>query len=63
VLDQGDNFFALQTNGMSYYRAAVGLRFDLDPKSALKLELGRTKNTDRNIEQWTDAMLDYAIRF
>jgi hypothetical protein len=63
VLDQGDNFFALQTNGMSYYRAALGLRFDLDPKSALKLELGRTKNTDRNIEQWTDAMLDYAIRF
>ena len=63
VLDQGDNFFALQTNGVSYYRGALGLRFDLDPKSALKLELGRTKNTDRNIEQWTDAMLDYAIRF
>jgi hypothetical protein len=63
VLDQDDNFFALQNNGMSYYRAALGLRFDLDPASALKLEFGRTKNTDRLMEQWTDAMLDYAIRF
>jgi hypothetical protein len=63
VLDQSDNYFSLQDNGMSYYRAALGLRFDLDPASALKLELGRTKNTDRLIDQWTDAMLDYAIRF
>jgi hypothetical protein len=63
VLDQGDNYFALQANGMSYYRSALGLRFDLDPKSALKLEVGRTRNTDRFVEQWTDALLDYAIRF
>ena len=63
VLDQSDTYFALQVNGMSYYREALGLRFDLDPKSALKLEVGRTKNTDRFIEQWTDALLDYAIRF
>jgi hypothetical protein len=63
VLDQGDHYFALQNDGMSYYRLALGLRFDLDPKSALKLEVARTKNTDRFIEQWTDAMLDYAIRF
>jgi hypothetical protein len=63
VLDQSDNYFALQSAGMSYYRTALGLRFDLDPKSALKLEIARTKNTDRLIEQWTDALLDYAIRF
>jgi hypothetical protein len=63
VLDQNDNYFALQADGMSYYRTAVGLRFDLDLKSALKLELARTKNTDRLIDTWTDAMLDYAIRF
>ena len=63
VLDQSDDYFALQTNGMSYFRAAAGLRFDLDAWSALKLELARTKNTDRLIEQWTDVMLDYAIRF
>jgi hypothetical protein len=63
VLDQSDNYFALQASGVSYYRAALGLRFDLDVKSALKLEIARTKNTDRVIDQWTDAMLDYAIRF
>jgi len=63
VLDQSDNYFALQREGMSYYRAALGLRFDLDSKSAFKLEVARTKNTDRLIDQWTDAMLDYAIRF
>jgi hypothetical protein len=63
VLDQTDEFFALQDNGMSYYRGALGLRFDLDPASALKFEVGRTKNTDRRIEQWNDALLDYAIRF
>jgi len=63
ALDQSDNYFALQTSGVSYYRAALGLRFDLDVKSALKFEIARTKNTDRLIDQWTDAMLDYAIRF
>jgi hypothetical protein len=63
VLDQNDNYFALQAEGMSYFRAAVGVRFDLDAKSALKLELARTRNTDRLIEEWNDVMLDYAIRF
>ena len=63
VLDQSDPYFALQSSGSSYYRAAMGLRFDLDLKSALKFELARTKNTDRVIDQWTDVMLDYAIRF
>ena len=63
VLDQTDNYFSLQNSGASYYRTALGLRFDLDVKSALKFEVARTKNTDRLIDQWTDAMLDYAIRF
>lgn len=63
VLDQTDNYFSLQNSGASYYRTAIGLRFDLDIKSALKFEVARTKNTDRLIDQWTDAMLDYAIRF
>ncbi|MDB6086992.1 MAG: hypothetical protein JWN43_4873, partial [Gammaproteobacteria bacterium] len=63
VLDQNDSFFALQLSGTSYYRTAMGLRFDLDLKSALKLEIARTRNTDRLIETWNDAMLDYAIRF
>ncbi|MEP6883367.1 MAG: hypothetical protein ABJC66_01330 [Gammaproteobacteria bacterium] len=63
VLDQSDEYFSLQNAGTSYYRAALGLRFDLDEKSALKLELARTKNTDKAVAQWTDALLNYAIRF
>jgi hypothetical protein len=63
VLNQSDTYFAAQDQGMSYYRDAVGLRFDIDLKSALKFELGRTKNTDRVIQEWTDVMMDYAIRF
>ena len=62
-LDQSDQYFALQNEGMSYFRTAAGLRFDIDVKSALKLEVARTKNTDRLIEQWTDTLLQYAIRF
>jgi hypothetical protein len=63
VLDQSDNYFALQSSGTSYYRAALGLRFDIDLQSALKFELARTKNTDRVIDQWTDVMMNYSIRF
>ena len=63
MLDQSDKYFALQADGMSYYRTALGLRYDIDLKSALKLEFAHTKNTDRLVDQWTDAMLQYAIRF
>lgn len=63
ALDQSDPYFALQRGGMSYRRAALGLRFDLDMTSALKLELARTRNTDRLIEQWDEVLLQYAVRF
>lgn len=62
-LDQTDNFFAHQLNGMSYYRYALGVRYDVDERSALKLELGETHLTDRNVQQWSEALLQYAIRF
>jgi len=63
ALNQSDTYFAAQTEGMSYYRDAVGLRFDIDLKSALKFELGHTKNTDRLVQEWNDVLMDYAIRF
>ena len=65
-LQQADAFFAQQTNlnaGASYYRSAVGLRFDLDIKSALKFELANTHTTDRAPDQYNDAQVQYAIRF
>ena len=65
-LQQADAYFAQQTNlnaGASYYRSAVGLRFDLDIKSALKFELANTHTTDRAPDQYNDAQVQYAIRF
>jgi hypothetical protein len=60
---QSDHFFAAQANGSSYYREALGLRFDVDLVSALKLELAETRLTDRVIGSYDEALLQYAIRF
>jgi len=63
AFQQSDHFFAAQTNGSSYYREALGLRFDVDLVSALKLELAETRLTDRVIGSYDEALLQYAIRF
>ena len=63
AFQQSDRFFAAQTNGSSYYREALGLRFDVDLVSALKLELAETRLTDRVIGSYDEALLQYAIRF
>ena len=63
ALDQTDNYFAQQTSGSSYKRGALGLRFDLDLKSALKLELAQTRVTDRVPLTFSEALLQYSIRF
>jgi hypothetical protein len=62
-LEQTDNFFAAQQFGNSYYRESLGVRFDLDLASALKLEFAQTHLTDRAIEQYNEALMQYAIRF
>ena len=63
AFQQSDHFFAAQTNGSSYYREALGLRFDVDLVSSLKLELAETRLTDRVIGSYDEALLQYAIRF
>jgi hypothetical protein len=65
-LQQSDPFFAQQTSveaGASYYRTAVGLRFDVDPKAALKFEFANTHTTDRAPDEYNAALVQYAIRF
>lgn len=62
-LDQSDGYFAAQASGGSYRRSAFGLRFDLDLKSALKIELADTQQTDRARDSHGDALLQYAVRF
>ena len=60
---QADNYFAAQTYGASYYRDALGVRYDIDLQSALKLELADTHITDRTVGSFSDVLLQYAIRF
>jgi hypothetical protein len=61
--DQTDNYFAAQRSGGSYDRTALGLRYELDLTSALKLEIAQTNNTDRTNDDYDEALMQYAIRF
>ena len=63
ALKQTDAYFAAQTSGGSYYRSALGIRFDIDLASALKLEFARTVQTDRARDKFGEAIMQYAIRF
>jgi len=63
ALQQSDPYFAAQLHGQSYYRDALGLRFDIDVKSALKVEFANTQFTDRHRVDFGEALLQYAIRF
>jgi hypothetical protein len=60
---QSDNYFAAQKFGDSYERMALGVRFDVDLQSALKMELAQTHISDRDISTFYDVLLQYAIRF
>jgi hypothetical protein len=70
-LDQGDEYFAEQQSGASYYRSAMGVRFDLNARSSIKFEVAHTRNTDvRGIDlaiglpvEYNEVLGQYAIRF
>jgi hypothetical protein len=62
-LNQQDSYFALQTSGRSYRRAAVGLRYDVTPDSAIKAELNRTSREDSPTVNFNQLLLQWAIRF
>lgn len=64
-LNQKDNYFAVQQFGRSYRRIAAGLRYDVDPKAALKLELNRTEQEDLGTpnDGYNEARVQYSIRF
>lgn len=63
LLDQADNYFSQQTSGASYVRPVLGIRYDLNPKAALKLQINHTRVTDRAPESYNEAQVQYAIRF
>lgn len=62
-LNQNDLYFASQDSGFSYHRSSVGLRYDIDPRMAVKLELANTSFRDRDPRTGREALLQFAIRF
>lgn len=64
VLDQTDDYFAGQTTGLTYQRQALGLRYNLNPLSALKVELNQTTEDQAAGPQTTNEVrLQFAVRF
>jgi hypothetical protein len=62
-LNQADKYFAMQASGRSYRRAALGLRYDLTPDSAIKTELGRTRREESPAVDFNQLLMQFAIRF
>jgi len=77
MLDQSDAYFNEQTFGASYYRSALGVRFDINAKSSIKFEIAHTRNTDDRPatdyrpsdaeiglpQQFDEILAQYAVRF
>jgi hypothetical protein len=77
MLDQSDLYFNEQTFGASYYRSALGVRFDINAKSSIKFEVAHTRNTDDRPatdyrpsdaeiglpQQFNEILAQYAVRF
>lgn len=61
--DQADDYFGAMTGGQSYRRAMLGVRYDIDPRSTLKVEFNYTRLTDRVLDNYRESRLQYAIRF
>lgn len=65
-LDQSDNYFGVQDSGRSYKRIAAGLRYEVDPKAALKVEFSSTRKEDLGpgiTDKYPELRIQYAIRF
>lgn len=60
-LSQGDNYFSRLKHPSSYLRFLAGLRYDLSPTAALKLEGNRT--TLLNRDEYFETSSQFEIRF
>ncbi|MFC5496361.1 hypothetical protein ACFPOE_02360 [Caenimonas terrae] len=65
ALDQADNYFASQDSGRSYSRSTLGLRYDLNPSTAIKMELNQTRQQQRDAStlRANETRLQLAVRF
>jgi hypothetical protein len=63
VLDQSDNYFLGQDGGRSYQRKALGLRYNLNQQTALKIEMNKTEPQDLAQPTTNEVHLQFAVRF
>ena len=67
ALDQKDSYFGMQASGQSYTRQALGLRYNVNTKTALKLELLNThfeQESNRPVAlHFRSLFVQYAIGF
>jgi hypothetical protein len=61
-LDQASVHFQSLNSGGSYHRGVIGLRYELDPRAALKLEANRTHD-DRLAASYNEVRAQFAVRF
>jgi hypothetical protein len=63
VLDQSDLYFAAQESGRSYSRHVLGIRYSLNPNTALKFEANRTREFLGEEKSYSEARAQFAVRF
>ena len=61
ALNSADPYFTLQESGSSYHQTSAGLRYDLDPRTALKLQLDHLH--DQVLGNSRALRAQYAVRF
>jgi hypothetical protein len=62
-LNQNDGYFQYLLGGKSYTRNLVGVRYDLTPQTALKLDADHTNETLNGAKAYNELHFQVAIRF
>ena len=62
-LSATDNYFAAMTNGSSYTRGVLGVRYDLSPKTAVKVDVSHTRDAANGGENYNTVQAQFAVRF
>ena len=61
--DQGDSYFNRLTGGRSYEKGLVGVRYELTPRAALKLEFSRRTTSDPLRRNESSLEIQYSAAF
>ncbi len=60
---QNDGYFQYLLGGKSYTRNLIGVRYDLTPQTALKLDVNHTDATLNGGQKYNELHFQVAVRF